>query len=262
MKYKTLNILGYDVFKGDLKEVDWTTNKIVVNTINQYSYCVAREDQGFEKALKEGDILLPDGVGVVWAAKWLKGQRIQKIAGADIHRFLLEQLQSSGGRCFYMGSSEKVLDKIEKRIAFEYPNVVVSSYSPPYKKKFSVEDNEKMINAINSFLPDVVFIGMTAPKQEKWVLENHSLIQQGVVCSIGAVFDFYAGTIERPGRLWQKLGLEWLGRLIKEPKRMWKRYLYYGCVFGYHLMIRRVNGIKPQGKPWTRKKESTQGSRY
>ncbi|MUH38103.1 glycosyltransferase [Zobellia amurskyensis] len=233
-----LEVLGYPVFNGKLETVDWSAPKLMVNTINQYSYCIAHEDAAFEKALKDSDILLPDGVGIVWAAKWFKKERVQKIAGADIHEFLLQYLQQTGGRCFYMGSSNEVLEKIKKRASQEYPNVAVGTHSPPYKPDFTPEDNAKIMNAINQFSPDVVFVGMTAPKQEKWVNQNGALIEKGVVCSIGAVFDFYAGTVQRPGKVWQNLGLEWLGRFVKEPKRMWKRYFYYGGVFAYHLVAR------------------------
>ena len=77
---------------------------------------------------------------------------------------------------------------------------------------------------------------MTAPKQEKWAYSNKTRIDAQLICSIGAVFDFYAGTVQRPSDVWIDLSLEWLGRLVKEPKRMWKRYLYYGPVFFYYLV--------------------------
>ena len=80
-----------------------------------------------------------------------------------------------------------------------------------------------MINAVNEFNPDVLFVGMTAPKQEKWVYENRHLINAPVICSIGAVFDFYAGTVKRPGKFWISIGLEWLPRLLREPRRLWRR---------------------------------------
>lgn len=242
----TIAVMGYSVFRGDLQAVDWSVPKMTVNTINQYSYCIAEEDASFKKALQASDILLPDGVGITLASKWLKGQKIQKIAGADIHAFLLNYLNERQGRCFYMGSSEQVLEKIRTRLGQEYPQVKVGTYSPPYKPVFDEQDNLEIINAINAFAPDVVFVGMTAPKQEKWVAENGHLIIKGVVCSIGAVFDFYAGTVERPSALWQKMGLEWLGRLVKEPKRMWKRYIYYGAVFAKYLLGQKTKAKKVQ----------------
>ncbi|MDF4221138.1 WecB/TagA/CpsF family glycosyltransferase [Maribacter sp. M208] len=112
--------------------------------------------------------------------------------------------------------------KIGERLKVDYPNVTFGIYSPPYKPEFSEEDNSKMIEAVNAFQPDVLFVSMTAPKQEKWSHANKDLLVAKIICSIGAVFDFYAGTVECPNKIWQDLGLEWLGRLLKEPKRMAK----------------------------------------
>ncbi|MEX0275522.1 MAG: WecB/TagA/CpsF family glycosyltransferase, partial [Flavobacteriaceae bacterium] len=114
----------------------------------------------------------------------------------------------------------------------------------PFKKVFSEKDSEEMIKAVNAFKPDVLFVGMTAPKQEKWVYVNGDQLNVNMVCSIGAVFDFYAGTVKRPSNVWINLGLEWLGRLLKEPRRMWKRYIYYGIIFLGHIVKRsRVRRI-------------------
>lgn len=163
----TIQVMGYPVFKGDLGGVDWPVEKMVVNTINQYSYCIAEEDPEFKAALRRSDILLPDGVGITLASQWLNGIKINKIAGADIHEYLLRYLQETGGRCFYMGSSEQVLAKIVERIKKEYPKVRVATYSPPYKTTFSAEENTAIINAINAFSPDVVFVGMDGPQAGK-----------------------------------------------------------------------------------------------
>ncbi len=96
-----------------------------------------------------------------------------------------------------------------------------------------------MVNAVNDFQPDVLFVGMTAPKQEKWVYKHKDRLDAKIICAIGAVFDFYAGTVDRPQQFWINLGLEWFIRLYKEPKRMWKRYLYYGPVFVFHILKER-----------------------
>lgn len=233
---KTNQILNYSVYSGQLDTIS-LTEKTVINTINQYSYCMAEEDYLFKKALLACDVLLPDGVGIVMAAKLVQGLTIKKIAGADLHSFLLNKLNERQGSCFYMGAAPETLKKIELRIGKEFPNVKVGSYSPPFKKVFSKEDNLDMLKAINTFNPDALFVGLTAPKQEKWSLQHKDMIAvKGPICSIGAVFDFYAGTIARPNSLWQGLGLEWLGRLLKEPKRMWKRYIYYGIIFGGYLI--------------------------
>ncbi|MBC5992528.1 WecB/TagA/CpsF family glycosyltransferase [Pontibacter sp. SD6] len=226
--------MGYPIFTGSLNTLPFH-QKTLVNTINQYSYCIAEGDAEFKNSLLKSDVLLPDGIGIVAASRFIKGKKIFKIAGADLHQHLLKKLAISGGRCFYLGSSEETLSKIKKRLAVDFPSVQVGTYSPPFKANFSEEDSEDMIFRVNVFKPDVLFIGMTAPKQEKWAFEHKENLDAKMICSIGAVFDFYSGRIKRPGKLWIKFGLEWLVRLVKEPKRMWKRYIYYGAVFGFYL---------------------------
>ncbi|MBG6109876.1 N-acetylglucosaminyldiphosphoundecaprenol N-acetyl-beta-D-mannosaminyltransferase [Flavobacterium sp. CG_9.10] len=220
----------YSIYNGNLRDLS-LVDKTLINTINQYSYCIGETDAAFKNALQGSDILLPDGMAIVAAVGLLEGKKIRKIAGADFHQFLLEDLNQKGGTCFYLGSSQDTLQKITARLAIEFPHVKVQSFSPAYTAEFSTLENTQMVAAVNSFQPDVLFIGMTAPKQEKWAFAHKEQLDATIICSIGAVFDFYAGTIVRPNAFWIKLRLEWFIRLLKEPKRMWKRYLYYGPVF-------------------------------
>lgn len=228
------NYMGYNLFSGNLDQLP-AGPQVTINTINQYSFCIAEEDKAFKQALNDSDVLLPDGVGIVLALKFTTGQSIRKISGTDMHNHLLVKLNASHGKCFYMGSSENTLLKIKQRLAIEYPNITCETYSPPYTACFSELENDQIINKINQFNPDVLFVGMTAPKQEKWSMEQKNRINSKLICSIGAVFDFFAGTVERPGKVWINLGLEWFIRLCSEPKRMWKRYLIYGPIFLFIL---------------------------
>ncbi len=107
----------------------------------------------------------------------------------------------------------------------EHPSVRVGTFSPPFRQVFSEQENSEMISTVNSFSPNVLFVGMTAPKQEKWVYEHREKLNVSLICPVGAVFDFYAGTVQRSGQFWIKLGLEWLPRLLHEPRRLWKRRL-------------------------------------
>lgn len=141
----------------------------------------------------------------------------------------------------FMGSSQKVLDLIVKRAAEVYPHLKVVTYSPPYKPEFSEEDNKAIIDAINAVNPDLLWIGMTAPKQEKWTYSHwEELDIHCHVGTIGAVFDFFAGTVERAPIWWQRHGLEWLYRLLKEPKRMWRRYIIGNALFLWNMLKEKV----------------------
>lgn len=229
------NLIDNHIFSSDLNEIN-LEKRCIVNTINPHSYCIAKSDPKFQKALLQSDVLLPDGTGIVLATKILRGKKIKKIAGADMHDHLLSHANSKSKKVFYLGASEKALNLICEKLRMEYPNIAVSTYSPPYKQEFSSEDSMAMINAVNTFKPDILFVGMTAPKQEKWVAAHKDKLSATVITSIGAVFDFYAGTVKRPSPFWIRLGLEWLPRFLKEPKRLWRRNLVSTPLFLWHLL--------------------------
>jgi len=209
-----LEIMGYRVFNDNISNLTIGKTKVVINTINPHSYVSAKSNVMFSKALKYSDILLPDGSGIVLAAKLINGKKINKIAGADLHKHLLEKLNTIGGSVFYMGASQDTLDKIQSRLLLDFPNVNVGTHSPPFKKTFSHDDNVKIIEKINNFNPDVLFIGMTAPKQEEWLHQYKAKLNFKVASSIGAVFDFYAGNTSRAPKWMIDFGLEWLHRSL------------------------------------------------
>ena len=274
-RLKDLNILGSKAELAALPE-----GKLLINTINAHSYNTARKDELFAEALTNGDVLIPDGVSIVKACRWIKAKSLPKerIAGWDLFSFEMENLErkqcgmlnvecgannssldnsqsaladnpkfkiqnsefrSPQRTVMFMGSSEKVLDLIVKRAAEVYPHLNVVTYSPPYKPEFSEEDNKAIIDAINAADPDLLWIGMTAPKQEKWTFSHWD--ELNIHChvgTIGAVFDFFAGTVERAPIWWQRHGLEWLYRLLKEPKRMWRRYIIGNALFLFNVIFR------------------------
>ena len=152
------------------------------------------KDAAFAEALIKGDVLIPDGASIVMACRWLKAksQPKERIAGWDLFEFEMNRLNQTGGKCFFMGSSEKVLALIKEKSKVVYPNIQIESYSPPYKPEFSDEDNRKIIEAINQANPDLLWIGMTAPKQEKWTYQHWKDLKVNChVGNIGAVFDFF-----------------------------------------------------------------------
>lgn len=227
--------------KRDLKAIP--QGKKLINTINAHSYNTARRDGLFAEALQKGDALIPDGASIVMACRWLKAKSRpeERIAGWDLFEMEMDRLNRTGGKCFFMGSSEKVLALIRKRAETVYPHITVETYSPPYKPEFSDEENRAIIEAINRADPDLLWIGMTAPKQEKWVYMHWDELD--IRChtgTIGAVFDFFAGTVERAPEWWQRHSLEWLYRLLKEPKRMWRRYIIGNALFLLNVMKEKI----------------------
>ncbi len=236
-------LADFSLFHSDLESLDGSQG--LITTINAHSYNLAKTDDAFRQALLESDVLIPDGVSIVLAARWLSGLRLRKIAGADLFYYEMSRLQATRGRCFFLGSTPETLDKIVARAAVEYPDVQIETYSPPYKSEFSAEDDSAMIEAINKFTPDVLFVGMTAPKQEKWAVKHIGKLPDiGHVCCIGAVFDFYAGTVNRAPQWMIRMGLEWLYRLLREPRRMWRRYLIGNAKFLIGIMSEKIASLR------------------
>lgn len=228
---ETLEISDYKVYSSDIANININiNNKQIINTINAHSYIIAKQDSKFRNALQKSDILLPDGEGIVFLAKKIKDERIKKIAGADIHEHLLNLSDKDHLKCFYIGASQHTLDLIHEKLSKRFKNIEFGFFSPPFKSEFSEEDNNTMISNINAFEPNVLFVGMTAPKQEKWVFENKDRINANVICSIGAVFDFIAETKKRAPQWIINIKLEWLYRSFT-AWRLTKRYMYSTPLF-------------------------------
>ena len=246
LSLKSLDIVGS---RSELASIP--DGKTLINTINAHSYNVAQKDALFAEALTRCDFLIPDGASIVKACRFLgaKSQPCERIAGWDLFKAEMDRLETggaAGGNCqrrvLFVGSTDKVLSLIREKASHEYPHLGVETYSPPYKAAFSEEESAAIVDVINSSDPDLLWIGMTAPKQEKWIWSHWNELDIHCHCGcIGAVFDFYAGTAKRAPLWWQKHSLEWLYRLIKEPGRMWRRYLVGNTRFIASMISEKLN---------------------
>jgi N-acetylglucosaminyldiphosphoundecaprenol N-acetyl-beta-D-mannosaminyltransferase len=239
------NILEYQVYakttkslvRDILRDLD-SKNKITVNTINPHSYVVALSDSNFQCSLKNSSYLIPDGVGITLASKILGNPIKETIPGPDYFDLFCRQevLNKKKYKHFFLGSSAYVLNRMAVNLTEKYNINICGYYSPPYKDVFNKSDTNKMIGQINNSNCDVLWIGMTAPKQEKWLMDNIRNIDFLLASSIGATFDFVAETVPRAPSVIRNIGLEGVYRLFKEPKRIAPRafisdpYFVY-CVF-------------------------------
>jgi len=165
---KKINTLNFTVFSDDLELIPIkNSNCNVINTISPNSYGIATKDIEFEKALKTSDYLVLDGVYFAVASILLQGKNIKRNQGPDVFFHFINRLNKQKGKAFFIGSTESTLEKIKARAKVDYPNIEIETYSPPFKVEFSDEENAIMIEKINNFQPDILFVGMTCPKQEK-----------------------------------------------------------------------------------------------
>lgn len=212
--------------------------------LNPHSYVAALGRPRFADALKSADWLVPDGVGVVQASWFLGGRIHERITGSDVFRAVHDRLQAAGGgRVFFLGSTEDTLARIREKMAEDWPALIVAgTCSPPFRTEFSDAEIDDMVAAINAARADVLWVGMTAPKQEEWIHRVIDRLDVRFVAAIGAVFDFYIGRVKRSHPVFQQLGLEWLPRLLQEPKRLWRRMFVSAPIFVWHVLKARIKG--------------------
>lgn len=239
IKTNTVRFLGYKIFQGRLKDHNY--NKLgVINTINAYSFFVAENNPDFHKAMVNADIIVPDGISICLGIKLLSSKKVQKVAGYDVLMQLLCKANNYGGSIFFLGSSDVTLDGIKKRVQQEFPKIKVNLLNPGFNNNISEFKNDKIIHLINDINPDILFVGLSAPKQELWVNKVKSRLKIGTICSVGAAFDFYAGTKKRPAKFWINNGLEGIIRTIKEPKTQIKKDIKAYPYFIYRLIKEKL----------------------
>lgn len=210
---------------------------------NPHSLETARNDPEFVRALEEADLVIPDGIGVVLASRILGGALRHRVTGPDMFVGLLDLGNREGGMSvFFLGSTQANLSVLCDRVRKEFPQVeIAGAHSPPFKPTFDPEDNDEIVGRVNRSGANVLWVGLTAPKQEKWVHQNrHRLKSVRMIGPIGAVFDYYTGKVRRPGPVVRRLGLEWAVRQSREPRRLWRRLLVTQPRFGLRVVSHAI----------------------
>lgn len=247
----TVDVMGFDLFDGNEESCADEISLAVGNDdrscrvmacLNPHSFVVATDDAAFRSSLKASDWLIPDGIGIVWASKVLGKPMRGRVTGPDVFHATMARLDIVGGSVFFLGSTEETLEKIKKRTDEVYPRVrVVGVYSPPFKSEFSVDDNVRILSAVNAARPDVLWVGMTAPKQEKWLAAHRNSLDVNVAGAVGAVFDFFSGNVRRSPTSMQRIGLEWLHRSLTSPGRLGKRNATSNPRFMFHVLRHKLS---------------------
>lgn len=209
MEEAVSNVLEF--FKGDKPSIICTPNPEIV--------MLAQEDLELMEILENSHMVIPDGIGVVWASKYTGVSLPERVAGFDLTQNLFSHLSNDpkNNKSFYFfGGGEGVAEKAKIKMKEKYPNINIVGTRSGY---FSLEDEEAIIEDINSKNPDVLLVGLGAPKQEKWIYKNIDKLNVKVAIGVGGSFDVMAGVVKRAPVLFQKLHLEWFYRLITQPTR-------------------------------------------
>lgn len=215
------------------------TGPFTVACANPHSLVVAQQDETFRHALQACSAVVADGSGVTFAARLLRTEVGPRITGTDFFLGTMRRLDRIDGKAFFLGSVDPVLQRIKERLAKDFPRVTVETLSPPFGS-WSAEQHAEVMQRIRASRADVLWVGMTAPKQEKWMHAHAAECDVPVIGAVGAVFDYYAGTVRRAPQWICRLGFEWLYRLLGEPRRLWRRTLISGPQFAWLLLRERL----------------------
>ena len=212
-----------------------------VVTPNVDHIIIAQRDGEFKKIYDEASLVLADGMPILWAAKFLGRPLKEKISGSDFFPRLCEVAAKEGYRLFFLGGNPEDINRAKEILEQKYHGLrVVGTHSPPFGFEKDRDEERKAIDIIKEKNPDILFVALGAPKQEKWIYKHSKEINAPVSIGIGASFSFIAGRIKRAPRWMQTSGLEWLWRLMMEPKRLWRRYLVDDMKFFWLILKQKL----------------------
>jgi N-acetylglucosaminyldiphosphoundecaprenol N-acetyl-beta-D-mannosaminyltransferase len=205
-----------------------TRGRLRIGVVNAAKLVNMRRDEVLRRDVLSSDVILADGMAVVWASQLLRRPVPERVAGIDLMVALFGQGNARGYRVFFLGATEDVLRRVTDRVAAEYPGIVVAGQRNGY---FSPLEEPAIAAEIDAARPDVLLIAMTSPRKEHFMARWAAELDVPVWHGVGGSFDVMAGKVQRAPERWQQLGLEWLYRVRQEPRRLWRRYLVTNTLF-------------------------------
>jgi N-acetylglucosaminyldiphosphoundecaprenol N-acetyl-beta-D-mannosaminyltransferase len=210
---------------------------------NVNSIVEAQRNPQFQQALRNATISVPDGMPLVWLGRLKEYPIRRRVYGPELMLGFCAVAEKKEYRHFFYGGSPGTPEKLKEVLLRKFPNLqVVGAYSPPFRS-LTAEEDEQIVEMINRAAPDVVWVGLGAPKQEIWMQEHRTRLQVPVLAGVGAAFDFFTGRVKQAPPWMRDHGLEWLYRLLQEPGRLWRRYLIGNAKFLYYLLLEQT-GLK------------------
>lgn len=200
----------------------------------------AQGDATFKRILNAAGLAVPDGMPMVWLSRLAGYPQVSRVFGPDFMLALTCALAAKKRRVFYYGGAPGIADELASAMRSKFPGIVdAGTWTPPYRELTAAERDE-VVRLINTARPDVVWVGLSTPKQEKWMAQMRPFLDAPALIGVGAAFDYNTGRVKRAPRWMQASGLEWLYRIIQEPRRLWKRYARNNTLFIYYLLLQKL----------------------
>ena len=200
-----------------------------------------QKDEEFQQVYRDASLVLADGMPLLWAAKFLGTPLKEKISGSDLFPKLCAVAAERGYKVFFLGGREQAAEKAAEALKIRHSGLKVAGYFfPPFEFEHNEAENELIVRMIKQARPDILFVGLGAPKQEKWIYQFKNQYQVPVSIGVGVSFEFVSGIVKRAPLWIQRLGFEWFWRLAMEPKRLWKRYLTEDMFFFWLILKQKL----------------------
>jgi N-acetylglucosaminyldiphosphoundecaprenol N-acetyl-beta-D-mannosaminyltransferase len=219
--------------------------RLLIGVVNAAKIVNMHRDAELGAAVRAADLILADGISVVLASRVLRRRLPERVPGIDLMTHMLELADERGYRVYCLGATQEVLDTVLQRIAARYPGAVVVGSHHGY---FTDQEDERIAEDIQNAKPDMLFAAMSSPKKERFLARWSGQMDVPVCHGVGGAFDVMAGKVKRAPELWQRLGMEWLYRVVQEPRRMWRRYLVTNTLFCWMVLCQfcgRKYGPRP-----------------
>jgi N-acetylglucosaminyldiphosphoundecaprenol N-acetyl-beta-D-mannosaminyltransferase len=200
----------------------------------------AKHNAYFRRILHSADLVVPDGMPLVWLGRSAGFPLRQRVYGPELMMNFFEQTGAKGYRHFLYGGAEGIAQKLSENLRSNVPGLVIAgTHCPPFRPLTEAED-DAIVSHINKSRADVLWVALGTPRQERWMYEHRSRLNVPVIIGVGAAFDFCAGAKKQAPIWMRENGLEWLFRLVQEPKRLWRRYIVYGSEFAFRVVLARL----------------------
>jgi N-acetylglucosaminyldiphosphoundecaprenol N-acetyl-beta-D-mannosaminyltransferase len=240
------DLITYEIIMKTIEQWRKASKRQYVAITNPHSVLLCHRDEQMLRATLEAGMVLPDGIGILLAARLLGFHHNGRATGPTLMLKLCDWGREKSYRHFFYGGAEGVATKLATNLSNKYPGLkVAGTYCPPFRP-LTYEEDRSIVEKINSAKPDIVWVGLGAPKQEKWMAEHLGCIEATAMIGVGAAFDFHSGNIKWTPAPIRRLGLEWAYRLVQNPKRMWRRNLdsplFLSKVITQRLMMTLLHG--------------------
>lgn len=252
----TVTLFGIPVGALTIEQALDTVDRVIlqrgclqIGVINAAKVVNMRRNPALRADVLTSDLILADGAAIVWASRLLGQPLPERVAGIDLMMGMFSRGNEKRYRVYFLGASEEVSRKVVEKVGSDYPNLIVAGRHHGY---FSETEEPSVIDDIATATPDILLVAMTSPKKEMFLARAMERISVPVSHGVGGSFDVVAGKVRRAPAVWQRLGLEWLYRVLQEPRRLWKRYLVTNTLFIWlvvcELFSRARGAPDPAGK--------------